>query len=87
VAVISGDTRYNEKVVKHATGADRIIHEVAIVRSGLMSDAHVRRIMAHHTTAREAGMVFDGAKPKLVAFTRLVLLSSPQAPGHRSQNS
>jgi hypothetical protein len=31
--------------------------------------------------------VFDGAKPKLVAFTRLVLLSSPQAPGHRSQNS
>jgi ribonuclease Z len=80
VAVMSGDTRYNEKVIKYATGADLLIHEVAIVRSGLMSDAHVRRIMAHHTTACEAGMVYDRAKPKLAAFTHLVFLSSPQVP-------
>src|SRR5262249_35615327 len=77
VAVISGDTRYNQNVIKYGTGADLLVHEVAIARPELMSDAYIRRIMAHHTTAREAGMLFEQTRPKLAAYTHLAFLSSP----------
>jgi ribonuclease Z len=78
--VISGDTRCNENVVKYGTGADLLIHEVAIVRPELASEPFIQRIMAHHTTAREAGTIFTRAKPKLAAFTHLVFLASDQVP-------
>jgi ribonuclease Z len=80
VAVISGDTRYNQNVVKYAMGADLLVHEMAIARPELLSEAHIGRIMAHHTTAREAGMVFEQTKPKLAAYTHLVFLTSPRVP-------
>lgn len=78
--VISGDTRYNDNVVKYGAGADLLIHEVAIVRPELASVPRIQRIMAHHTTAREAGAIFERAKPKLAAFTHLVFLASEQIP-------
>jgi ribonuclease Z len=78
--VVSGDTRYNDNVVKYSTGADLLIHEVAIVRPELASQPYIQRIMAHHTTAREAGAIFQRAKPKLAAFTHLVFLASEQTP-------
>ena len=80
VAVISGDTRYNENVVKYGAGADLLIHEVAIARPELMAEAYIQRIMAHHTTAREAGMVFERTKPKLAAYTHLVFLAGQRIP-------
>ena len=78
--VISGDTRPNANVIEHALGANLLIHEVAIVRPELASEPFIQRIMAHHTTAREAGHIFNQTKPKLAAFTHLVFLSSPQVP-------
>ena len=78
--VISGDTRPNANVVEHASGADLLIHEVAIVRPELASEPFIQRIMAHHTTAREAGLIFKRTKPKLAAFTHLVFLASEQVP-------
>ena len=80
VAVISGDTRYNQNVIKYATGADLLVHEVAAVRSELMQDAHFQRIVAHHITPREAGRVFAQAKPKLAVYTHFVLLASERVP-------
>ena len=74
--VISGDTRFNENVIKFGTGADLLIHEVAIARPELMAESYIKRIMAHHTTAREAGMVFARTEPKLAAYTHLVFLAS-----------
>jgi ribonuclease Z len=76
VAVISGDTRYNENIVRHAEGADLLIHEVAMARPELLDDPHIRRIVNHHTSPREAGLVFARARPKLAAFTHLVMLES-----------
>jgi ribonuclease Z len=76
--VISGDTRYNENVIKYGAEADLLIHEVAIAKPELLSEPHVQRIMAHHTTAREAGLVFSRTRPKLAAFTHLVFLASEQ---------
>jgi ribonuclease Z len=36
--------------------------------------------MAHHTTARQAGTVFERTKPKLAASTHLVFLASERIP-------
>ena len=76
VAVLSGDTRYNENVVRHARGADLLVHEVAMARPELLGEPHIQRIVGHHTTPQQAGLVFARAKPKLAAFTHLVMLAS-----------
>jgi ribonuclease Z len=76
VAVISGDTRYNANVIKHGTGADLLVHEVAAARPELMAEAYIQRIIAHHTTPREAGLVFRQTRPKLAVYTHVVMLGS-----------
>jgi ribonuclease Z len=78
--VISGDTRFDKNVIKHGTGADVLIHEVAAVRPELLKDAQVQRVMAHHTSPQEAGRVFQLARPKLAVYTHLVLLARPGVP-------
>ncbi len=75
-AVHSSDTRYNKNVIKYGAGADLLIHEVAMARPELMKEAYIQRIVAHHTTPREAGMVFTQTRPKLAAYTHLVMLAS-----------
>jgi len=77
-AVISGDTTYNENVIKYGTGADLLIHEVGMARPELMKIPAVQRIIAHHTPPEEAGKVFAQAKPKLAAYTHIVFLSNAQ---------
>lgn len=76
VAVVSGDTRYNENVVRYAQGADLLIHEVAMARPELLDEPHIQRIVNHHTTPQQAGLVFARTRPKLAAFTHLVMLAS-----------
>jgi ribonuclease Z len=76
VAVISGDTRYNENVIKYGAGADLLIHEVAMAPPELMREAYIQRIVAHHTTPREAGRIFSLTRPTLAAYTHLVMLAS-----------
>jgi ribonuclease Z len=80
VAVFSSDTRYNANVIRYGAGADLLVHEVASARPELMKEAYVRRIIGHHTTPREAGRVFAQTKPKLAAYTHLVLLGSKEIP-------
>jgi ribonuclease Z len=76
VAVISGDTRYNANVVRYGEGVDLLVHEVAMARTELLSEAHIQRIINHHTSPQEAGRVFAKTRPKLAAFTHLVMLAS-----------
>ena len=85
-AVISGDTRYNENVVTFGTGVDLLIHEVAMAPPELCGDPHIQRILNHHTTPHEAGLVFARAKPKLAAYTHLVLLASEKIPAPSIQD-
>jgi len=80
VAVFSSDTRYNQNVIKYGAGADLLVHEVASARPELMQEAYVQRIIGHHTTPREAGLVFAQTKPKLAAFTHIVLVGSERIP-------
>jgi len=78
--VISGDTRYNENVVKYGTGADLLIHEVGAAKPEILKIPAMQRIIAHHTTPREAGMVFSRARPRLAVYTHIVRLSNASIP-------
>jgi len=78
--VISGDTRYDQNVIKYGTGVDLLIHEVCIARPELLSNPFVQRVVDHHTSPREAGQVFSLAKPKRAVYSHLVFLSSDKVP-------
>jgi len=76
VAVFSADTRYNANVIKYGAGADLLVHEVAIAAPELMQEEYIQRIIAHHTTPREAGQVFALTRPKLAAYTHIVAIGN-----------
>ena len=78
--VISGDTRYDQNVIKYGTGVDLLIHEVCVVRPELLSNPYIKRVVDHHTTPREAGQVFSLAKPKLAVYSHIVFLASDKVP-------
>jgi len=80
VAVFSSDTRYNHNVIKYGAGADLLVHEVASARPELINEAYIQRIIGHHTTPREAGVVFAQTKPKLAAYTHILQLGSERIP-------
>ena len=80
VAVFSSDTRYNESVIKYGKGADLLVHEVAMARPELMKEAYIQRIIGHHTVPYDCGRVFAQTRPKLAAFTHVVLLASKEVP-------
>ncbi len=83
--VISGDTRYYQNVIKYGTGADVLIHEVASARPALLATSvPVQRIIAHHTTPREAGMVFSQAKPKMAVYSHISLQGRGNFPNRPS---
>lgn len=79
-AVLSGDTRFNENVIKHGAGADVLVHEVAIAPPDLAQRPHIQRILAHHTSPEEAGKVFALTKPKLAVYTHTVFLAGKDVP-------
>jgi len=76
--VISGDTRFNENLIKHATGVDLLIHQVAAASPDLLKIPVFKVIMAHHTSPEEAGEVFSRAQPKLAVYYHFVLLGTPK---------
>lgn len=70
--LISGDTRYNQNVIKHGAGVDLLIHEVAAAKPELLARSEgARRILAHHTTPQEAGRIFSQTRPKLAVYTHI----------------
>ena len=78
---ISGDTRFDRNLIAAAKGVDLIIHEVALASDELLaSSEQFRRIVAHHTTPEEAGIVFAEVNPRLAVYTHLVILRGPTIP-------
>jgi ribonuclease Z len=76
--VLSGDTRFNENLIRYAAGADVLLHEVAMARAeALERSAGARRVIGHHTTPGEAARVFIRVKPRLAIYTHIVLLATP----------
>jgi ribonuclease Z len=76
-AVFSGDTRPSENLVNHSQGIDVLIHEVLAPeverrRARMVDPAAIERVIAHHTTAEEAGKLFARIRPRLAVFSHIV---------------
>lgn len=69
--VLSGDTRFNQNVIKFGTGADLLVHEVAMAKPVVAQTPAAKRILAHHTSPQEAGQVFTAAKPRLAVYSHI----------------
>ena len=75
---LSGDTRFSENLIKHATGTDLMIHQVAAANDELLKIPSFKLILAHHTQPDEAGILFSRVKPKLAVYYHFVLLGTPR---------
>jgi ribonuclease Z len=80
--VISGDTRYNENLIKNSKGVDVLIHEVALAHPELIKKSEVaRQIQSFHTTPEEAGKIFSTVNPRLAIYSHIALiLTDPTIP-------
>lgn len=72
--VLSGDTRVSDNLVRHARGADVLVHEVIDPetlreRPDHPSEAVIDAIVAHHTTPQQAGEVFRRVAPRLAVYS------------------
>jgi len=71
--VLSGDTRASENLVRHAQGADVLIHEVLDAETVRVwfpnNPAVANAILAKHTTPEQAGEVFSRVKPRLAVYS------------------
>jgi ribonuclease Z len=79
-AVLSGDTTFNENLIRHAQGADLLVHEVTAVGGAAAESAQqLKRIAANHTTPEQAGEVFSRTQPKLAVYNHLLLFGGARA--------
>jgi ribonuclease Z len=78
--VLSGDTTFNENLIRHATGADLLVHEVTAAAGGAAENQEqLRRIASNHTNPDQAGIVFSRVRPKLAVYNHLLLFGDAKA--------
>lgn len=79
--VLSGDTRVSENLIRHASGVDLLVHEVAVrstfERAGVPS-VGVNAVMSHHVSPQQAGEIFARTKPKLAVYSHVGLSSATE---------
>jgi len=80
--VLSGDTRLSENLIHFAQGADVLIHEVLDLDAYRQADQiytpeQIQKVIAHHTTAEQAGVVFARVKPRLAVYSHIVPIEAP----------
>ncbi len=80
VIVVSGDTRPSENLIRHAKGADVLVHEAYLPEHFDRADTPevAARLKAYHTSAEEAGQVAAAAGVKLLVLTHLIPAGSDQ---------
>ncbi|MGI9281848.1 MAG: MBL fold metallo-hydrolase [Endozoicomonas sp.] len=76
--MISGDTRYDEKIAERAKGADILIHEV-ISEEGLskLSPDWQKYHCDSHTRSSDLARLASKAKPRLLILTHVLHYSAP----------
>jgi ribonuclease Z len=79
-AVLSGDTTFNENLIRHAKGTDLLVHEVtAAAGSAAENQEQLKRISSNHTTPDQAGIVFARVQPKLAVYNHLLFFGGAKA--------
>jgi ribonuclease Z len=86
-AVLSGDTRYSENLIRFSQGTDVLIHEVLdpeayATADQLFSAEQKQKVIAHHTTPEQAGSIFNQVKPKLAVYSHIVPVEVPDVVAH-----
>ena len=76
-AVVSGDMRFDERIVEHAKGVDVMVvevisPEVEARRAQVQDPKALARILARHISPDQAGTLFTKAAPRLAVFTHIV---------------
>jgi ribonuclease Z len=84
---MSGDTRPSDNLVKFAQGTDVLIHEVIDVEDFIHAGTgdtseQTKKIIGHHTTAEQAGVIFSRVKPKLAVYSHIVPPDVPNVIPH-----
>ena len=84
---MSGDTRPSENLIKYARGTDVLIHEVIDPEAfgeTVTADSSEQRkkIIEHHTTPEQAGIVFNRVKPRLAVYSHIVPPDVPEVIPH-----
>jgi ribonuclease Z len=79
---LSGDTRASENLIRFAQGTDVLIHEVLDLEAYREADKiytpeQINKVIAHHTSAEQAGAVFARVKPRLAVYSHFVPLDAP----------
>ncbi|MBM4264669.1 MAG: MBL fold metallo-hydrolase [Deltaproteobacteria bacterium] len=78
--VLSGDTTFNENLIRYAQGTDLLVHEVtAAAGAAAENKEQLKRISANHTTPEQAGIVFSRVQPKLAVYNHLLLFGGAKA--------
>ncbi len=76
--LISGDTRYNDNVIRYGAGVDLLLHEVLVASPKLLqARPALKSIFDLHTSPEQCGEIFEKTKPKLAAYTHLVFFGGP----------
>ena len=76
-AVVSGDMRFDERIVEHAKGVDVMVvevisPEVEARRAQVQDPKALARILARHISPDQAGTLFTKVAPRLAVFTHIV---------------
>lgn len=70
--VLSGDTRYDENLVRHANGADLLIHETAVVRPDADPEEPLtKRVLSAHTLPREVAEICTRTRPRFAVYSHI----------------
>jgi len=79
--LISGDTKYDERIIEAGEGVDLLIHEVLFTDERVFERApRMLNIRAHHALPDEVGRIFARVSPKLAVYSHIVMLSLPGIP-------
>jgi len=84
---LSGDTRPSDNLIKFAQGTDVLIHEVLDPEAfgpaaSADSPDQRKKIIEHHTTPSQAGLIFTQVKPKLAVYSHIVPPDVPDVIPH-----
>lgn len=79
-ALISGDTRFSENLIRNGMGVDLLVHAIAGSKPEALESIVVRRILGRQTLPPQAATVFNRTKPKLAVYTHFSLQGTKKVP-------
>ena len=79
--LLSGDTTYNDNVVKYGSHVDVMVHNVVAFSEAMHKAGAMKPVLDKLTTPEQAAQVFTKAAPRLAVFSHIVKKELPGAAG------